>query len=110
MNTLRLLGKINFKPVEILPPTFGIFIGLINTLNIKKSPIYDPDLQKNNVQILKFTAMISLKSFIYCTTFPIATLGIAHDLLFVEPEHFESHFIPFSRYGREKNKITTENL
>ena len=82
---------------------FGITIGLINGLNIKKSP--KSFHETNMIDIIEFSSLITLKSMIYGICFPFSLGGILFDL---GTDNFKNHFIPFSVYNtnNKKRKIT----
>lgn len=74
-------------------------IALSNIYNIKKSPKYDPQ-EFMLSKIITFGILISLKSFIYGTFYPISWLVIICDCMDGDKKSNPNlnHFIPFSVY------------
>lgn len=82
------------KMLSLSSASTGLVVGVINTLNIRKSDEIRM-LEKKNI-----AKGIILKSCVYGLFFPFSWFFISRDIY--NGRDLDRHFIPFSRFGYSK--------
>lgn len=80
--------------------SFGTFMGTVNLLTMKQSPMYDKD-KTFSPQCFEFSYMSVIKGLLYGSIGPVPSAIIIGVETFMKPDTFKNHFIPFSRCTRK---------